>query len=84
MTYQTITIYASPWCGDCYRVRRLLNKHHVPYNWIDIDHDHQAEQFVLKHNRGMRSVPTILFEDGSTLVEPSNNELLKKLGISHG
>jgi glutaredoxin len=54
----------------------------IPYQWIDIDQDKAGEQFVLKTNRGMRSVPTLVFADGSILVEPSNLKVAQKLGIS--
>lgn len=81
MPYPQITIYGSSWCGDCFRVRRFLDKNKIPYTWIDIDRDREAEKFVLTTNRGMRSVPTIVFEDGTRLVEPSNEILAKKLEI---
>jgi hypothetical protein len=47
---------------------------------VDIDIDESGEEFVLSTNKGMRSVPTILFEDGSILVEPTDTELQYKLG----
>jgi glutaredoxin len=75
-----IIVYGTTWCGDCYRTRRFLDKQSVPYRWINIDEDIDAEQIVLKLNRGMRSVPTILFPDGTMLVEPSNTALSQKLG----
>lgn len=37
--------------------------------------------FVEQTNKGMRSIPTIVFPDGSVLVEPSNAELAEKLGM---
>jgi hypothetical protein len=45
---------------------------------VDIDKDEVGEEFVLSTNHGMRSVPTIVFEDGSILVEPSDTELRLK------
>ncbi|MFC1879812.1 FAD-dependent oxidoreductase, partial [Chloroflexota bacterium] len=36
---------------------------------------------VLEVNAGKRIIPTIVFPDGSFLVEPSNAELAKKLGL---
>jgi mycoredoxin len=81
MPYPQITVLGTDWCGDCYRVRFFLEVKGIPYTWHNIDSDACAEQQVLKLNRGMRSVPTIIFEDGSVLVEPSNHELAKKLGI---
>ncbi len=76
-----ITIYASSWCGDCFRVRRFCDKYRIPYTWMDIDANPEAEKFVLKTNNGMRSVPTLVFEDGSLLVEPTNAALAEKLGL---
>jgi mycoredoxin len=74
-----ITIYATEWCGDCRRARKYFDKYGVAYRWIDIDDDEQAEQLVIRTNKGMRSVPTIFFPDGDILVEPSNAQLERKL-----
>lgn len=79
MSESVIIVYGSDWCGDCRRARRYLNEHQIPYQWINIDRDKQAEQYVKSVNRGMRSVPTIVFQDGSILVEPSNAQLAEKL-----
>jgi hypothetical protein len=46
---------------------------------VNIDNDPQGEKYVLTANKGMRSVPTIVFQDGSILVEPSNAQLAQKL-----
>jgi len=81
MTESKITVYATRWCGDCRRARRFFEKHEIPFEWIDIDQDPAGEQYVLETNNGMRSVPTIVFEDGSILVEPSTRALEKKLNI---
>jgi glutaredoxin-like protein len=81
MAEEPITIYATNWCGDCRRTRRFLDYHKVPYRWIDIDQDKEAEKFVITTNGGMRSVPTVVFADGSILVEPSNTMVAHKLGL---
>jgi glutaredoxin-like protein len=79
MADSMIIVYGTDWCFDCLRTRRFLNQHQVPYEWVNIDKDQEGEQFVLKVNQGMRSVPTILFPDGTKLVEPSNSELAQQL-----
>lgn len=76
-----LRLYGTSWCIDCARSRRYLAKHRIPCEFIDIDGDSEEEQWVLKVNRGARSVPTIVFPDGSILVEPSNRELGRKLGL---
>lgn len=81
MTEAQITVYGAYWCPDCRRAKQFLGEHQIPYNWIDIEQDPEAEQFVIAQNDGKRIIPTILFEDGSKLVEPSNAELANQLGL---
>lgn len=76
-----IVIYGTTWCGDSRRARRLMDENNVAYTWVDIDKDMEGRKYVESVNRGYRSVPTILFPDGSLLVEPSTGELKNKLGI---
>lgn len=76
-----IVVYGTAWCGDCRRTKRFLDRHQVPYRWIDVDQDRSALERVLALNRGVRSVPTLVFADGSTLTEPSDAQLAHKLGV---
>lgn len=82
MTNTEIKIYGADWCGDCRRAKRFMDEHDVPYQWIDVQEDAEARELVQKLNNGKRIIPTIVFEDDSILVEPSNSELARKLGIS--
>jgi glutaredoxin-like protein len=81
MTEEQIVVYGAEWCIDCRRAKRFLTQNQIPFEWINIDRDKEGERLVLKINKGMRSIPTILFSDGSVLVEPSNAQLAKKLQI---
>ncbi|MBN1179296.1 MAG: glutathione S-transferase N-terminal domain-containing protein [Anaerolineae bacterium] len=81
MSDTTITVYGTAWCPDVRRARRFLDQNGVAYDFVDIDKDAAAAVFVEQTNRGHRSVPTILFPDGSTLTEPSTHELRHKLGL---
>lgn len=76
---RSIVMYSTRWCGDCRRARRVFDAMGVAYQEIDVERDHDAAQRVRELNRGMQSVPTIVFPDGSILVEPSNRELEAKL-----
>jgi glutaredoxin-like protein len=79
MTESLIIMYGTDWCGDCVRSRKVFATNNIPYQWIDIDKDKTAKQIVRNINNGNSSVPTIIFPDGTTLVEPSDDELLKQL-----
>ena len=82
MVESKVTIYGAYWCPDCRRAKKFLGEQFVPYKWVDIEQDKNAEMYVLEKNQGKRIIPTIVFEDGSFLVEPSNAELAKKLGLT--
>ncbi len=76
-----IVIYGTYWCPDCKRSKKFLGEQKVPYHWIDIEQDEAARTLVEQINNGRRIIPTILFPDKSILVEPTNAELAKKLGL---
>jgi thioredoxin reductase (NADPH) len=81
MSKADITVYGAHWCPDCRRSKQFLGEHQIPYNWVDIEEDPEAEQFVIEKNDGKRIIPTIVFSDESFLVEPTNAELAAKLGL---
>jgi mycoredoxin len=74
-----ITMYSADWCGDCRRSKRLLDSLNVKFNLIDVEKDEIAAKKVIEINGGMRSIPVILFADGTHLTEPSDNALKTKL-----
>ncbi|CAN5307127.1 mycoredoxin [soil metagenome] len=82
MATQTIRMYATAWCGDCFRAKRFFDTHEVTYDYIDINDDPEGARIVEQTNNGSRSVPTIIFPDGSVLVEPSDRELADKLQLT--
>ena len=75
---EIIKVYATTWCGDCRMAKRWFDAHGIPYEYINIEEDDKAAEFVTRVNGGYRSVPTIVFPDGSVLVEPSPRELATK------
>lgn len=83
MPLDRILIYGVTWCGDCRRVQRFLQHKNIPFDWINIDKDKNGEKFVIDTNNGYRSVPTIIFPDGTILVEPTTTQLAQKLGLEN-
>lgn len=72
-------MYGADWCGDCRRSKRFLDSNNVTYEYIDVEADPSASEKVIQINGGMRSIPVIVFPDGSHLTEPSDNALKEKL-----
>ncbi len=76
-----IKVYGAPWCPDCRRAKKFLGEHRVAYDWVDIEANDADRRFVEELQNGGRTIPTIIFADGSHLLEPSNEALARKLGL---
>jgi thioredoxin reductase (NADPH) len=76
-----LTMYGAPWCPDCRRSKAFLMEQRIAYRWIDIDQDAEARARVEALQGGGLTIPTIVFPDGSYLLEPSNAELADHLGL---
>lgn len=74
-----IKLYGAEWCPDCHRSRNYLDSQSVAYEYINVDGDDDAQNYVKQVNDNRLIIPTIVFPDGSVLVEPSNAELARKL-----
>ena len=80
-TDQKVKMYATAWCGDCRMAKRWLDARGIAYDYINIEEDESAAEYVMHVNGGARSVPTIVFPDGSILVEPSPRQLAAKFSV---
>ena len=74
-----IIMYGTPYCPMVAPVKGIFRRANVEYDYIDIAGDPEGKEIVRGINNGYESVPTIVFPDGSTLTEPSSQEVEKKL-----
>ena len=74
-----IMMYGADWCGDCRRSKKFLDTNKVQYTYIDVEVDLAAADKVIEITGGMKSIPVIIFPDGTHLTEPSDIDLEKKL-----
>ena len=76
---QSITMYTTEWCPDCWRAKKVMDSLRVAYTEINISHDEEAIETVIRLNNGYRSVPTPVVPDGSVMTQPSTSALVMKL-----
>ncbi len=81
MSNTNIKLYGTNWCSDCKRSKKFLGEQRIRYDYINIEEDAEGQAFVQKVQNGGLTIPTIAFDDGSLLIEPSNAELAAKLGL---
>jgi len=70
-----LTMYTTTWCGFCKNLKRQLARVGVEMNEVDIERDPEAAKFVESVNGGNQTVPTLLFADGSTMVNPTATQV---------
>ena len=80
----TVTMYTTTWCGYCVRLKKLLQREGIEYAEVDIERDPAAAELVMQANGGNRTVPTLLFADGSALTNPSIDQVKAQLEQSAG
>lgn len=78
LTPSQIVMYTTDYCSDCLRVKKFFEAYSIPYLRIGLESDEEATEFVIQVNKGYRSVPTIIFPDGTVMVEPNWEELKAK------
>jgi mycoredoxin len=71
-----LTMYTTTWCGSCVRLKKGLERAGVDFDEVDIEADPSAEEFVLKANGGVATVPTMVLPSGEVLTNPPLPELL--------
>ncbi|CAN5748471.1 mycoredoxin [soil metagenome] len=70
MTVQ-FTMYSTPWCGYCHRLKSQLGRDGIDFDMVDIEQEPAAAEIVERANNGNRTVPTLVFADGTALTNPS-------------
>lgn len=77
-----LKFYGASWCLDSQRAKRLLGRHNIDYEWFDTDSDKTAREELGKVTDGRKIIPTLVFDDGTVLSDPTEQELAEKLGVS--
>ncbi|WP_017627309.1 mycoredoxin [Nocardiopsis chromatogenes] len=74
-----ITMYTTPWCGFCKRLKSQLAREGIAVDEVDIEQDPAAAEYVMQVNGGNQTVPTVLFGDGAALTNPSAKQVKEKI-----
>jgi glutaredoxin len=74
----TVEVYGADWCGDTQRTRRHLDRLGVAYQYINVELDKQASEWVKQQNDGKERKPTVKIGK-QVLAEPSDQALEQAL-----
>jgi mycoredoxin len=74
-----LTLYSTPWCGYCHRLKAQLTRAGIAFEEVDIEQQPSAAEIVERVNHGNQTVPTLVFSDGSALTNPSVRQVEEHL-----
>ncbi len=74
-----VTMYTTTWCGYCVRLKKLMQREGISFAEVDIEREPGAADVVMQANGGNRTVPTLVFADGSALTNPSIDQVRSQL-----
>jgi mycoredoxin len=73
------TMYSTPWCGYCHRLKGQLDREGIAFEVVDIEKDPAAAELVMSVNGGNQTVPTLVYADGTAHTNPSLAQVKAKL-----
>jgi mycoredoxin len=74
-----VTMYSTPWCGYCYRLKGQMDRAGLAYEMVDIEQQPEAATLVEAVNNGNQTVPTLVYADGTAHTNPSLAQVQDKL-----
>jgi len=74
-----VTMYTTPWCGYCHRLKSQLDREGIAYDIVDIEQRPEAAQIVESANNGNQTVPTLVYTDGTSQTNPSLQQVKDKV-----
>ena len=75
----SVTMYTTPWCGYCHRLKGQMDGEGITYDIVDIEQHPEAATVVETVNNGNQTVPTLVYADGSAQTNPSVIQIKEKL-----
>ncbi|MGV3563570.1 MAG: mycoredoxin [Nocardioides sp.] len=75
----SVTMYSTPWCGYCHRLKSQMDREGIAYSVVDIEQDPDAAFIVEQVNGGNQTVPTLVYSDGTAQTNPSLAQVKEKL-----
>ena len=80
----SFTMYSTPWCGYCHRLKSQLDREGITYDVVDIEQQPEAALIVEQANNGNQTVPTLVYSDGTAQTNPSLKQVKEKVASLSG
>ena len=81
LPFEGVRVVGSQWSSTCHEVKDFLARNVIPYRWLDVERDSEAQQLLAAAGLDNSRIPVLFFTDGTVLVEPGLSQLAEKTGL---
>jgi thioredoxin reductase (NADPH) len=79
--FEGIRVIGDRWSPYSHQVKDFLARNQVPYQWLDIEQEIEAQRLLSYAECPNRKLPLVLFPNGDRLVQPTNVQVAEKIGL---
>jgi thioredoxin reductase (NADPH) len=79
--FEGIRVIGNRWSPDSHNIKDFLARNHVPYQWLDIERDQEAQDLLNYSGENKLSLPLVILRDGERLIKPTNIQIAEKIGL---
>jgi len=81
--HEGIRIVGFQWSPKSHTLKEFLSGNLIPYKWLDVESNSEAEQYLISSNVNRDSLPLVVLKDGSYLSDPLLPDLAQRIGLQH-
>jgi thioredoxin reductase (NADPH) len=79
--YEATRIIGYQWSPKSHKLKQFLSGNLVPYIWMDIEDNPEAEEYLISANVSTSELPLVVLKNGSFLNDPSLSDLAAGVGL---
>ncbi len=81
--FKGVKVISDRWSSDSHDLRDFLSRNQIPYRWLDIESNEEAQKLVeyADSTKDSACLPLVITGDGTKLVKPSVTEMAQQLGL---
>ena len=79
--FQGIRLLDHRWSPQGHQLRDFMARNHIPYHWVDVERQDEADPLLSSLNPAQRQLPAVVFEDGTVVSCPSTAQIAEQLGL---
>ena len=81
LPFEGIRVAGALWSAKSHQAKDFLARNRIPYQWLDIEADVEAQALVESIDAKKRLLPVVFFPDGSHLIAPENLAIAERAGL---